>query len=241
MTTMTKTETKTFEHRDAQQYDEHIRRVVPAYQAFADITVAYCQQYHPKRATIAVVGVGTGHELQLLCQANANWQFVAIDPSSAMLAIAKERCQSFAHRISWHHGTLSTFHTTSSPSAELSPSTTSTPSTDTEFTVTVCLLVLHFLTDAEKLQLLTLIKQKSQGALLLLQRLQPANQRIAELELAHAKHAGLTPSALETMSQRLSGMPCLQTADAQMLYQQAGWQKTQVLSQMLNYQLCCLT
>lgn len=216
---------KKFNKHSAKLYDNHIRHVVPGYELFATLSVAFCQQHYPEQASVAVIGAGTGYELALLCLANPHWHFVAIDPSQAMLDEARRRCRKYDKRISWHCGTLATLQTLD---------------TKQPFDISLCLLVLNFLSDTEKSELLQLSKAKTRGELLLSQRLQPETELIADLETTHARHLGLADKMLAVMRERLDAMPSVNVCEAQTLYRQTSWSSVQTLAQVLNYQLVCL-
>ncbi|ASK33291.1 class I SAM-dependent methyltransferase [Alloalcanivorax mobilis] len=62
----------------------------------------------PDDARILCVGVGTGNELIHLAKRFPGWRFTAVEPSSAMLAVCRRRCEEadIADRCDFHQGYL---------------------------------------------------------------------------------------------------------------------------------------
>lgn len=62
----------------------------------------------PDNARILTVGAGTGSELIALAEQFPKWQFTAVEPSSAMLAVCRQRIaeRGFAARCTFHAGFL---------------------------------------------------------------------------------------------------------------------------------------
>ncbi len=60
----------------------------------------------PAQARVLCVGVGTGVEMAHLARTFPQWRFTAVEPSSAMLEVCRQRAESdgFADRCSFHHG-----------------------------------------------------------------------------------------------------------------------------------------
>jgi tRNA (cmo5U34)-methyltransferase len=85
----------------------------------------------PEDARILVVGAGTGDEVRYLAPIFPGWRFTLVDPSEAMLNVARRHAaaEGFADRCVFHEGLLSTLAPTPHHAA-------------------TTLLVSHFLTDA---------------------------------------------------------------------------------------------
>lgn len=62
----------------------------------------------PENANILCVGVGTGDELIYLAQRNPGWTFTAVEPSSGMLDVCRQRTEKegVASRCTFHEGFL---------------------------------------------------------------------------------------------------------------------------------------
>lgn len=84
-------------------YDEHIRKLIPAYELVHQQIDAMLMTYFPNDAKILIVGCGTGYELQYLASRHANWHFTALDPSLEMLKQAQKPVQHLKN-IEFIHG-----------------------------------------------------------------------------------------------------------------------------------------
>lgn len=80
-----------FDAKAAADYDERIVRLVPGYRVAQDLSAAILGAKLPDAATVLVAGCGTGAELVRLASANRTWRFVAVDPSEAMIARARDK------------------------------------------------------------------------------------------------------------------------------------------------------
>ncbi|MEH0072411.1 class I SAM-dependent methyltransferase [Pannonibacter sp. Pt2-lr] len=89
----------------------------------------------PRAAHVLVVGAGGGLEIRALAQAQPDWLFTGVDPSPAMLDIARQTLFDCAERADLIQGTA--------VDAPQGP-----------FDGAVCLLTLHFLSRDERLQTL---------------------------------------------------------------------------------------
>ncbi len=217
----------TFNDNIVLQYDDHIARVVPGYALMTAVTVAYCQTHCPDYARILVVGAGTGHELEKLCQANPTWSFVAVEPALAMLRQAQQRCQDYESRIDWHHGVLDTLGEESKVAC---------------FDVGVCLLVIHFLENEDKRQFLQSLAKLivPMGILLLSQRLLFNDEPFLDSEIAYALACGHPLDMQDTLRQRLLDLSALSETEALKLYRQCNFAVEQTLVKVLSYQLTAL-
>lgn len=60
----------------------------------------------PADARILVVGAGGGMETRAMAEAPPGWRFTGVDPSSAMLDLARQALVSFADRVDLIEGTI---------------------------------------------------------------------------------------------------------------------------------------
>ncbi|PHR19050.1 MAG: methyltransferase [Hoeflea sp.] len=92
-------------------------------------------------AHVLVLGAGGGMELSVLSQMQPNWRFLGVDPSAAMLDLARTRLGEAASRVGFHEGYID-----------------SVP--DGPFDAAICLLTLHFLPEPERLKTLRAIADR---------------------------------------------------------------------------------
>lgn len=92
-------------------------------------------------AHILVIGAGGGLETKAMAEARPAWRFTGVDPSAAMLDLARQAVLPFADRVSLLKGTVD--------QAPPGP-----------FDGATCLLTLHFLNRSERLHTLRAIRQR---------------------------------------------------------------------------------
>lgn len=152
---MAETDTIRHDFRDgADDYERRIRTLVAGYDTLHDLSAAMLYAQLPETTRVLCVGAGTGEEIARLAAAGAQWQFVGVDPSAQMLAVARERLAraGLMRRVELVQGELD-----------------SMPS-EPAFDAATLILVLHFLKDdASRLALLRQIAARLKpGAPLLL-------------------------------------------------------------------------
>lgn len=81
-----------FEHR-ATRYCSDVRRTVAGYGAMFDMASAMLSNRAPRDCNLLVVGAGGGEELCVFGPRFPGWRMTGVDPSPAMLAVAKERVE----------------------------------------------------------------------------------------------------------------------------------------------------
>jgi len=86
-------------------------------------------------ARVLVLGAGGGMELSVLSRMQPAWRFVGVDPSAAMLDLARANLGALASRVDFHEGYID--------GAPEGP-----------FDAAICLLTLHFLAEKERLDTL---------------------------------------------------------------------------------------
>ena len=80
-----------FDAEKASVYDQHIRLAVPGYEALHETALALLQNRLSDDAHVLIVGAGTGHEALSLALAQPQWHITGVDPSDAMLSVARQR------------------------------------------------------------------------------------------------------------------------------------------------------
>ncbi len=128
-----------FDRDRANQYNLDIRKAIPGYESLHGMAQSLLQSNLSKSARLLVIGSGTGMELINYCQQNPKWSLTGVDPSAAMMIIAKDElvAQSLLDRVNLHTGYVDTL-----------------PETEPMDAATL-MLVMHFLPDdGSKLQLL---------------------------------------------------------------------------------------
>lgn len=163
----------------------------------------------PGPAHMLIVGAGGGLELKAFAQARPRWRFTGVDPSPAMLDLARRATSPYADRVSLLTGTV-----------EKAPLGL--------FDGATCLLTLHFLDRNERLHTLKEIRRrlKPGGALVIAHHTSPGGD--AELWLARsaafANHSDSEPAkaraAARAMAERL---PLLRPDAEEELLRQAGF------------------
>lgn len=86
------------------RYAEGPPRNVPGYHALLDMTAILLAERAPLDARILVLGAGGGLELKALAQAHPDWRFDGVDPSAAMLDLARQTLGPLAARACLHQG-----------------------------------------------------------------------------------------------------------------------------------------
>lgn len=129
----------TFDEQIAKQYEYGIRTSLPTYEQLFKMIQSYFRANLNSEPSILVVGAGGGKELSTWGSSNSNWKFTGIDPSEAMLNVAKHKVENLniEDRVDFINGTIHDL------------------SDEKSFDAATCILVLHFIHDREeKLKLL---------------------------------------------------------------------------------------
>lgn len=161
-------------------------------------------------ASILVVGAGGGLELRAMAEARPDWSFVGVDPSAAMLDIARQTVAPVAGRIELLQGFAA--------DAPMGP-----------FDGATCLLVLHFLAAEERLATLRDIRRRLKpGAALMVahhSRLDGNNvERWLARSIAFGDRAGLDPARVAASAAMMAErLPVLTIAEDEALLAEAGF------------------
>lgn len=116
-------------------YAENAGRMVPGLRDLPKMAAVLLAERVPADAHILVLGAGGGLELKVFAELQPDWRFDGVDPSGEMLQLARTTVGPLASRVRWHQGYIDT--------APLGP-----------FDGATCLLTLHFLARAERLETL---------------------------------------------------------------------------------------
>lgn len=114
---------------------------VPGLPDLHRMTAMLLAEHAPNSAHILVVGAGGGLELRAMANMYENWRFTGVDPSAAMLGVARETTADHADRIDLIEGKVEM--------APLEP-----------FDGATCLLTLHFLDRPERLRTLEQVRRR---------------------------------------------------------------------------------
>jgi tRNA (cmo5U34)-methyltransferase len=116
-------------------YAENAARMVPGLRDLPKMAHALLAERAPADARVLVLGAGGGLELKALAEMQPSWRFDGVDPSAEMLQLARTTLGPLASRVCLHEGYINT--------APMGP-----------FDGATCLLTLHFLPRAERLETL---------------------------------------------------------------------------------------
>ncbi|WP_368667726.1 class I SAM-dependent methyltransferase [Salipiger sp. PrR002] len=122
-------------------YAENARRNVPGLSDLHHMVTLLLAERAPEEAHILVVGAGGGMEISAMAEARPMWRFTGVDPSAAMLHLAKEVLSPYCDRVDLIKG-----------KAEDLPSRT--------FDGATCLLTFHNLERHERLRALQEIRSR---------------------------------------------------------------------------------
>ncbi|WP_247880576.1 class I SAM-dependent methyltransferase [Ochrobactrum sp. Q0168] len=122
-------------------YTEQTPKKVPGLTDLHRMTTFLLSERAKPDAHILVVGAGGGLELSAMAQARPHWKFTGVDPSSAMLDVARHVTEPYSDQIELCEGTVDQLSLDS-------------------FDGATCLLTLHFLDRTERLRTLIEIRQR---------------------------------------------------------------------------------
>lgn len=122
-------------------YVRETPRRVPGLADLHKMTTLLLAEQAPGAAEVLVVGAGGGLEIRAMAEMRPDWRFTGVDPSPAMLDIARQTTSHCAERTELFHGTAM--------DAPAGP-----------FNGAVCLLTLHFLEWHERLEALQEIRRR---------------------------------------------------------------------------------
>ncbi len=159
-----------FDARAASGYVERPKRQVPGFENLHVMTSMLLGEIVPANGRVLVLGAGGGLELKALSDAHAGWTFDGVDPSTDMLALARQVVGP-NERVSLHEGYV-----------EAAP--------DGPFDGAVSLLTFHFIAREQRLENLQQLRRRlRKGAPLVLAHIS-FSQREPERSQWIARHAG---------------------------------------------------
>lgn len=123
------------------RYTEGPVRLVPGFHALQQMAALLLAECVGEEGRVLVVGAGGGLELKVFADQQPQWQFVGVDPSAEMLALAKVTVGTHASRIKFHEGYIDT-------------------APEGPFDAASCLLTLHFIPAEERLRTLVKIHRR---------------------------------------------------------------------------------
>lgn len=99
-----------FDSETSVRYDGFVKKLIPDYVHLHELVVAQLGLALPDNARVLVVGAGTGTEVLALADFESSWTFTAVEPSAAMVEVARARIKDagLADRVQFHVGTLDT-------------------------------------------------------------------------------------------------------------------------------------
>lgn len=190
-------------------YVDETPRKVPGLSDLHTMTTLLIGERAPNAGRILVVGAGGGLEIRAMSQARPEWRFTGVDPSPAMLDIARQTTKACEERTDLILGTA--------VDAPFGP-----------FDGAVCLLTLHFLDMSQRLQTLQEIRRRLKPEAVFVTAHHTATDGHAEVWLARsAAFAGGTSYdrrnaaiSAKAMSERL---PLLSSVEEEECFRAAGF------------------
>lgn len=99
-----------FDSDTSVRYDGFVKKLIPDYERLHELVVAQLGLALDDGARVLVVGAGTGAEILTLADFDDSWTFTAVEPSAAMVDVARTRIDEagLTDRVTFHVGTLDT-------------------------------------------------------------------------------------------------------------------------------------
>jgi tRNA (cmo5U34)-methyltransferase len=190
-------------------YAEEAPRRVPGLADLHRMTMLLLAEHAPGAAHILIVGAGGGMETKSLAEAQPDWRFTGVDPSPAMLDLARRTLAPVADRVELLEGTID--------QAPLGP-----------FDGATCILTLHHIERDERLRTLREIRRRlGPGASLVVAEHSapgPDPDRWMMRSVAFGDRAGIdwakSSATAKILTERL---PLLTPAEEEDLLREAGY------------------
>lgn len=123
------------------RYAENPPRMVPGYADLQRMAMLLLAERTPVDAQVLVLGAGGGLELKAFAEAQPGWRFIGVDPSGAMLGLARMTLGELAVRAQLHEGYID-----SAP--------------DGPFDAATSILTLHFIEQQERMRTLREVRRR---------------------------------------------------------------------------------
>jgi tRNA (cmo5U34)-methyltransferase len=207
-------------------YAEKAARLVPGYHDLHKMVgVLLAEHVPPSAGKVLVLGAGGGQEIHYLAGMYPNWRFDGVDPSAAMLAIARTVLVPVSDRIILYQGYIDT--------APLGP----------HYDAAICLLTLHFLPRDERLQTIQAVYERLQpGAPFIVahhsfpQTNDDLQDRWLDRNTAYAVAAGTDPVQAARGRQSIKELlPALSPEEDVTLLEQAGFTDIELFYAALTF------
>ncbi len=218
---MTRTPNSFMDPAAVASYLRDTPRKVPGLADLHKMTALLIAEKACRAAHVLVVGAGGGLEIRAMAQAQPDWRFTGVDPSPAMLDIARQTLSGCAERAELILGTA--------VDAPHGP-----------FDGAVCLLTLHFLSRAERLQTLRDVysRLKPGGIFVAAHHTSPGGEAETWLARSAAFAAGANPdphkaaASAKAMAERL---PLLSPAEEEDSFREAGFKTPSLFYAALSF------
>lgn len=193
-------------------YVTRANRTVPGLPLLHQLVDQILGECVPGGGRVLVVGAGGGLETRYLAERHAGWRFDGVDPSKPMLDLARETLGELADRVELIAG-----------GAASAP--------DGPFDAATCLLTLHFLPEAERLETLREIHRRLRpGALLVTCQISvPGGERRGPALERFMRHANPDPDAAAVAARSLAGqLPLLTPEEDAAMLAEAGFSEIEL-------------
>jgi tRNA (cmo5U34)-methyltransferase len=189
-------------------YAVEAQRKVPGLADLHRMAMLLLSERTPQAAHILVVGAGGGMELKAMAAARPEWVFTGVDPSAAMLDLARRMIEPFNDRIELIEGTVD-----AAPSGS--------------FDGAACLLTLHFLDKGERLHTLKHIyrRLKPDARLVVAHHSVPGGSAEHWLarSVAFADRSSVDWEKAMASAVAMARLPLLSVTEEEMLLREAGF------------------
>lgn len=177
----------------APAYAEGPPRQVPGFASLHRMVSLLLAERVPDDGSVLVLGAGGGLELRALAEAHPGWRFDGVDPSAAMLDLARQEVGPYADRMALHEGYV-----------DIAP--------QGPFDGAVSLLTFHFIPHAERLETLRQLRHRlRRGAPLLLAHIsfsqtEPERSAWIARHVAYAAAPDADPAQLASSQQAIGSL-----------------------------------